>query len=140
MQELQRAEISTQAGVQGDSRGKTGNRQVTVLAAEDWRTACDAVGRDIPWTVRRANLLVEGLALARMTGATIRIGEVVLQVKRETDPCGRMDDQVEGLCEALRPAWRGGVCCRVLRGGTVAAGDEVILEPADGNSPPAEVR
>jgi MOSC domain-containing protein YiiM len=38
-----------------------------------------------------------------------------------------MDKQHEGLRKALTPEWRGGVACRVLRGGDVAVGDDVAL-------------
>jgi len=39
-----------------------------------------------------------------------------------------MDEASPGLREALEPDWRGGVCCRVLKGGLIAVGDEVTLQ------------
>ena len=82
----------------------------------------------MPWTARRANLLVRGVELPKAAGAVIAIGDVRLQVMLETDPCSRMEEQCPGLREALTPDWRGGVCCRVLTGGTVSAGDVVTIE------------
>lgn len=127
MQLLQEAEISEASGVADDFRGKPGLRQVTVISAEVWRQVCAELGTTIPWTTRRANLLVEGLLLPQAPRGEIRIGEVRLQVTGETDPCSRMEEQCAGLKNALQPDWRGGVCCRVLQGGVVAVGDSVEL-------------
>lgn len=131
MRELQRVAVSTSDGLQGDFRGRPGKRQVTVLSSQDWQQACGELGRDLPWTVRRANLMIDGLRFAGTTDATLRIGQVVLRVCGETDPCQRMDEQADGLQSALRPDWRGGACCRVVRGGVIELGDEVLLETAE---------
>ena len=129
MVEVSRAEIRADTGVANDFRGKPGWRQVTVLDAAAWQAACDIVGHDIPWTVRRANLLVSGLRLENSIGAHLRIGDVVLKITGETDPCQRMEEQVAGLLTALTPDWRGGVCCQVVSGGGVEPGIAVVLEP-----------
>lgn len=131
METLERAEISAETGVARDWRGKPGRRQVTVISAASWQDACDAFGGEIPWTTRRANLLVEGVVLQESTGAILEIGPARLQVTGELDPCSRMDEQFQGLTEALRPHWRGGVTCAVLAGGHVALGDAVTLRRAE---------
>lgn len=131
MQELSAAEVTEATGVGGDFRGKPGNRQVTVLSADVWNAVCAELGVDLPWTTRRANLLVEGVDLPRQPGGIIEIGAVRLEVMLETDPCSRMDEQHPGLREALTPDWRGGVCCRVVAGGEVAVGDDVRLAAAE---------
>ena len=128
MQTLDYAEISRATGVALDFRGKPGSRQVTVLSAAAWQEACAEVGRDLPWTTRRANLLVDGLELPKKPGAIIRMGGARLKITGEVDPCSRMEEQCPGLKAALQPDWRGGVSCTVLDGGTVAVGDEVMLE------------
>ena len=132
MEELERADISTQSGVARDSRGRPGKRQVTIVSAGAWREACRELGREVPWTARRANLLVDGIELPETTGCILRIGPVKLLINGEVDPCSRMDEQYAGLTRALQPAWRGGVACTVLEGGVVALGDSVTLEPAAG--------
>src|SRR5690606_28393765 len=128
MEILERALVGTDAGVAGDWRGKPGPRQVTVLSASAWQDACRELGADLPWTLRRANLLVEGIDLRRTTGTVLAIGPVRLLITGEVDPCSRMDEQHRGLTEALRPEWRGGVSCTVLEGGPLAVGDAVTLE------------
>ena len=76
MEELQSAEISVEAGVADDFRGRAKKRQVTVLAADVWRKVCAELGTDLPWTTRRANLLVDGLSLPQHAGDTLQIGRL----------------------------------------------------------------
>jgi MOSC domain-containing protein YiiM len=132
METLESAEISEQFGVAKDSRGKPGKRQVTVISADAWAAACEDLGQQIPWTTRRANLLVEDVTLPQRTGDVIEIGGVRLLVTMEVDPCSRMEEQFDGLKAALTPDWRGGVACSVLKGGSVRLGDIVSVLAADG--------
>ncbi|MCF4165296.1 MOSC domain-containing protein [Zavarzinia compransoris] len=128
MEEMTEARVSPDAGVEGDFRGKPGKRQVTVLAAEGFAAAVAEIvpaPARAPWTLRRANLLVEGVSLPRTPGARLSIGDLILEVTGETDPCSRMDEQVPGLTKALTPDWRGGVTCRVIAPGTIRLGDAV---------------
>ena len=128
METLEQITCSTALGVDGDYRGKLRKRQVTILSNEDWQTACAVIDRtDLPWTTRRANLLVSGIPLPRDIGAKISIGSVVFEITGETDPCRRMEDAAKGLEEALRPDWRGGVTCRVIKDGTIQCGDAVQI-------------
>jgi MOSC domain-containing protein YiiM len=130
MLEIGQVEITRENGIVPDFRGKPGRRQVTVLSKQSWRDACDELGAELPWTFRRANLLVDGLRFcAEDVGRIIRIGDVALQVMMETDPCPRMDAQHPGLTAALAADWRAGVCCKVVSGGTVHIGDAVIFNP-----------
>lgn len=111
-------------GLDGDYHTH-GNRQVTVLFKQAWETACAAAGAELPWTTRRANLLIDGIVLAHCIGTRLQIGEVVLEVTGETRPCHVMDEAHMGLKSALQPDWRAGVTCRILTGGTVRVGDAV---------------
>lgn len=129
MQTLEQADISTESGVADDFRGKPGPRQVTVISGAAWRAACAELDEDLPWTTRRANLLVEDIELPRTLGAVLRVGPVRLRITGEVDPCSRMEEQRQGLKAALQPDWRGGVSCTVIAGGPVSLGDEVDLEP-----------
>lgn len=127
METLEIAELGEQTGVNHDFRGKPGKRQVTVLSADVWKAVCEELGENLPWTTRRANLLVEGLELPRGTGDIIEIGRVALLVTMETDPCSRMEEQCAGLKNALQPDWRGGIACQILSGGSIRVGDTVSL-------------
>lgn len=129
MQSLDRAEISIENGIRGDFRGTQRGRQVTLLSESQWRRACEAVETELPWTARRANLLVDGVEFDKsFVGRIVRIGDVELEVTEETRPCTLMDAQHRGLTAALAPEWRGGVCCKVIRGGSIAVGDRVEID------------
>ena len=95
--------------------------------ATDWRAVCGLLGRDISWTVRRSNILIDEFDLPKEAGRIIAIGDVRLRTAVEIDPCNRMDEQVEGLTAALQPDWRGGVGCEVLTGGRIMVGDVVSI-------------
>jgi MOSC domain-containing protein YiiM len=131
METLEQAEVSDQTGVAQDSRGVPGERTVTVISARVWREVCAELGQEIPWTTRRANLLVDEIDLPRSAGPVIEIGAVRLKVMTEVNPCSRMDEQAEGLTAALSPDWRGGVGCTVLQGGPIAIGDPVRVIEAE---------
>ena len=125
---ISQARVSGEAGVEGDFRGRTENlRKVTVIAREDWDAACRELGRELPWTTRRANLLVEGIDLPQRIGARFAVGSLVLEVIEETAPCSRMERAAAGLRAALKPDWRGGVCCNVVEPGDIAIGAPVEL-------------
>ncbi len=123
--------VTKSAGPDGDCRGRSPDRQVTVVAAEDWEAACRELDAELSWTLRRANLLVRGVTLPRMPGARLEVGDLRLEVTGETAPCARMDEQFQGLRVALQPEWRGGNICRVLSDAEIRLGDLVSVHPAD---------
>ena len=80
------------------------------------------------------NLTIDGLESAKTNiGDRYEIGDVVLEATASRIPCGtlalRMNDK--GFIERFRAAERPGVYCRVIRGGTIAAGQDVRLVPYD---------
>lgn len=122
------AMLTTHTGVVGDWRGKPGKRQVTLMTLADWQEACDELDVRLPWQTRRANLLVDALPLFQSTGSRILLGDAVLEVTGETDPCERMEQAQPGLFQALLPNWRGGVTCRVVANGVIRVGMEVVMK------------
>lgn len=126
MQLIDSAQISVANGILGDFRGCQLNRQITILSATAWRKACAEVNADLPWTIRRANLLVDEVEFdASFVGKSVTIGEVELIVTEETAPCSMMDAQHPGLTAALAPMWRGGICCNVVKPGPIKLGDSI---------------
>ena len=103
MVELAETEISVEAGLAGDFRGASPGRQVTVLTEEGWKAACDAVGEKLPWTTRRANLLVRGVDLTGRVGARLKVGDAVLVITDECEPCHIMESARGGLRQAYCP-------------------------------------
>lgn len=129
MQSIDSAQISVNSGILGDLRGVQKDRQITILSEEAWQKACHEIDVELPWTTRRANLLVDGVEFDQSyVDRKIRIGEVELVITRETNPCSLMDSQQAGLTAALTPDWRGGICCNVVKPGTIKLGDRVEFD------------
>ncbi|MCP4470900.1 MAG: MOSC domain-containing protein [Gammaproteobacteria bacterium] len=129
MQSIDSAQISKNSGILGDFRGAQKGRQITILSEEAWQKACSEIDVELPWTTRRANLLIDGVEFDETyINRKVRIGEVELVVTRETNPCSLMDAQQAGLTTALTPDWRGGICCDVVKPGTVKLGDQVEFD------------
>jgi len=133
MEVIDHIHISIEGGVAGDFRGtvKPGKakRQVSLIERGDWDAAMAELGVDHHWSVRRANLLVEGLDLPQHGGVIVRIGDqVVLEITVECDPCSCMEEIEPGLKAALTPDWRGGALARVISGGDIRIGDSIRVE------------
>ena len=123
--------ITQEHGVEGDCHGQPGPSQVTVVSEVGWRAATTELGAELSWTLRRANLLIGGVDLFDTTGMKLRLGDVVLEITGENEPCWLMDKQHRGLRKALTPEWRAGIACRVLHSGTIKIGDQVGLTTTD---------
>lgn len=129
MQVIDSAQITVANGILGDFRGTQQGRQITILSESAWRKTCTEVDADLPWTTRRANLLVDEVEFdASYVGKTLRIGDVELMVTRETSPCSLMDAQHQGLTAALTSDWRGGICCNVIKPGEIRIGDQIEFD------------
>jgi len=129
MQVIDSAKITVENGILGDFRGTQQGRQITIMSESAWHKACAEIDADLPWTTRRANLLVDEVEFdASYVGKTVRIGDVQLMVTEETDPCSRMDAQHQGLTAALTPDWRGGISCNVIKPGEIKIGDQVEFD------------
>lgn len=129
MEVVEHAKVSFENGIGHDSRGAMqNNRQITIITRENWDIICAELKCDIPWTTRRANILIEGLDLTNTTGRQLQIGNFRLEITGEMHPCNRMDEQFDGLTKALTPNWRGGVTCKLISEGEIKLGDQVSLE------------
>lgn len=80
-----------------------------------------------PATLRR-NLVVSGIPLIALKGRRFRVGEVVLEGTESCDPCSLMEALLgPGGYNAMRG--HGGLCARILQGGTIRRGDTVVALP-----------
>lgn len=83
------------------------------------------------------NLTISALESARFcVGDRLLIGSVILEVTAPRIPCvtlaARMGDP--SFVKRFREAERPGLYCRVIREGSVRAGDQVIVERCDGET------
>lgn len=127
MDPLERARLLEGEGLEGNA-DTGGRRQVTVISREAWERTLDDLGDRVPPSARRANLMVSGVRLAESRGQRLAVGEARLLVNGETRPCQWMDEAAQGLQEALRPEWRGGIYAEVIREGEIRVGDPVRWE------------
>ena len=123
---VESAEAVVGQGFEGDHAG-AGNRQVTLIEREKWEAVCDELGQELDSGVRRANVVVEGVALQSAIGKQLQLGAALLEIVGELRPCKLMDDSADGLQGALSPDCRGGVYGRVVQGGPVNVGASIRI-------------
>ena len=111
-------------GIAGNAN-QGGKRQVTIIAGEVFDALRRELGPVLDPAMRRANLLVRGVALAGTRGRTLAVGGVKILIHGETRPCEQMDEALPGLRAALEPEWRGGVFGEILDDGEIRVGDPV---------------
>ncbi|HEC22281.1 MAG TPA: MOSC domain-containing protein [Chloroflexi bacterium] len=121
MRSLERANILTDFGLEGDRKARPGSkRQVLIISAE----ILEEFGLQ-PGDVRE-NLTTRGIdIMALERGQRVRIGPVLLETTVPCTPCDFMDSLRPGLQEESRG--RRGMLFRVLEGGQVRVGDPVIV-------------
>lgn len=127
MDAVQQAEMIAGQGLIGNANQR-GRRQVTLLNAAVWQQVMQELGASLDPSVRRANILVSGVDLAKSRKRILQLGECRIRIFTEAKPCERMDEVLPGLKAALYPNWRGGACGEVIRGGTIKVGDQAVWE------------
>lgn len=122
--------VVTGRGLEGDHKvkGRIGSkRQVTLIQHEHLIAVAGLLQRLRvgPEEVRR-NLVVSGINLLALKGKQFRIGEVLLEFSGPCEPCSRMEYNLgPGGFNAMRG--HGGITAKVIRGGTIRVGDDVVF-------------
>ena len=126
MQEVNEAFATAGIGLTGDRyAGGSGKRGITLIQAEHLPVIAALSGRDAvqPLMLRR-NVVVEGLPLIALKGRRFRIGDALCEGTAPCDPCSKMEAVLgPGGYNAMRG--HGGLCARILEGGTIRLGDAV---------------
>jgi len=123
LEEVERAEVG-EGGLDGNVQQRE-HRRITIMSKELWEEVQGELDVQMPWTTRRANVLVEGIDLAASMGKSLRLGDITVRINGETEPCGQMEAAQSGLLKALTPACRGGVYGNVLETGSICVGDTI---------------
>ncbi len=127
MDALERATLVPGTGLEG-SVGRSTRRQVTLIEREVWDRMQEELQAQIPYSARRANMMLSGIHLVDTRGKLLRIGETLIKIGGHTMPCERMDEACDGLRAKLEPHWGGGAFAQVISGGIIQVGDEVAWE------------
>lgn len=127
--------ITFRGGIKGDVRGGGGKkrqRQIIIISHNQWREVCADMGWNpfqTSWMLRRAGLCFEGVWFTPAhIGQYVSIGErAILRITGEATPCEVMNNIAPNLKDVLAPLMRGGITCRVVRGGRIATGNNVVI-------------
>lgn len=129
LQSVTSVEVNTKNGLTGDRYSTAGKRMVTLIQEEHLLAVGNILGKGqaVDPLLTRRNLVVSGINLLALKGSKFRIGsEVVLEYTSPCHPCTRMEENFgPGGLNAMRG--HGGICVRVIEGGTINVGDEVKM-------------
>jgi len=111
-------------GIDGDAHARPrSSRQVLLMAEEN----CDAFGLS-PGEVRE-NIVTRGLDLQNLPeGTRLEIGATALEITKDCEPCSFIDKLRPGLRAQMER--RRGMLARVLKGGEIRVGDEIVCHPS----------
>jgi MOSC domain-containing protein YiiM len=135
MHAVDSAEAIAGKGLRGDRYGSgSGKRGITLIQAEHLPVIAALAGRDhIEPALLRRNLVVAGVPLIAFKGRRFRIGDVLCEGTEPCDPCSRMEAALgAGGYNAMRG--HGGLCARIIEGGTLRIGDAVVWIDDEGNA------
>jgi MOSC domain-containing protein YiiM len=121
MEELQEARALEDAGLQGCAHARPQGKRQVLLMDQETLAAFELMPGIVRENVTTEGLDVNGLAI----GQKLQVGEVELQVSAVCDPC----EQIEALRPGLQAAMqdRRGMLCKVVRGGALKRGDEIVV-------------
>jgi MOSC domain-containing protein YiiM len=120
------AEAVAGKGLRGDRYGSgSGKRGITLIQAEHLPAIAALAGHDaVEPALLRRNLVAAGIPLIALKGRRFRIGEALCEGTAPCDPCSRMETALgPGGYNAMRG--HGGLCARILEGGTIRLGDTI---------------
>jgi MOSC domain-containing protein YiiM len=101
--------------------------EVTLISSEDLDYIQSELGIRVKGGEHRRNIVTRGIRLEDLRRKRFRIGEALLEYDRPRPPCRHVQDLSEpGMTRALKG--RGGICARVVEGGTIRAQDAIGVE------------
>lgn len=114
-------------GIEGDAHAGKWHRQVSLLSIEKI-DAFRARGADVDNGAFGENIIVEGFDLRTLpVGTKFRIGDALLELTQIGKECHEHCAIYHQVGDCIMP--REGVFAKVLKGGMIHPGDEIIVEP-----------
>ena len=124
---VERAWFAVGHGIQGDAHAGNWHRQVSLLS-QDKIDAFNRRGAGVVPGAFGENLVVEGIDFRALpVGTLLRCGGVLLELTQIGKECHSHCEIYRKMGECIMP--RAGVFARVLEPGSIAVGDEMILQP-----------
>lgn len=124
--EIPKALLRESWGIVGDAHAGPWHRQVSLLGLdqiEEFR----ARGADVPFGAFGENLVVEGFHFNQLpVGTRFQAGEVLLEMTQIGKECHNHCAIYKVMGDCIMP--REGVFARVIRGGEIRTGDELIWQ------------
>lgn len=119
-------ELRPEHGIVGDAHAGDWHRQVSLLAIESIRKM-QKLGLEVDTGDFAENITTEGLDLPALPiGSRLKIGETLLEVTQIGKECHTRCAIYHQAGDCVMP--KEGIFARVLRGGTVQAGDIVTIK------------
>ncbi|WP_372833956.1 MOSC domain-containing protein [Puniceibacterium confluentis] len=114
------------SGLEGD-HARPGKRALTLLQAEHLPVIAALAGlAEVTPQMLRRNIVVAGINLSALRGASVCLGAAVIEITGPCAPCSRMETTLgRGMYNAMRG--HGGWCASVTVPGRIARGDSVVL-------------
>ena len=113
-------------GIEGDAHAGKWHRQVSLLGLEQINEF-RARGAEVEFGAFGENLVVEGFHLRELPiGSIFTIGDVVLELTQIGKECHSHCEIYKVMGDCIMP--REGVFTKVLHGGTIKIGDEIVLK------------
>lgn len=153
MRTLSEAEAITGRGLAGDRYLEgtgyysnrplaDGSREITLIEAEDLEGIMRETGIRLDPSESRRNVLTRSACVNSLIGKRFRMGQVLCEGIRICEPCTYLE-KLTGK-RVMRPlVHRGGLRARIVSGGTVRVGDQILISsesPAKNVAPAAGVR
>ena len=127
----QEVEAIAELGLSGDHRStKTpgSGRQVTLISREFIAQIAHFLSQeDIDPALLRRNLVVSGINLNALRHQRFTIGDALFEAGALCHPCSRMESAL-GKGGVAAMLGHGGLCCKILRSGSIAVGDTVMVD------------
>ena len=124
--EVPEANVIEDWGIEGDAHAGKWHRQVSLLGLEQIEEF-RARGAEVDFGAFGENLVVEGYHFRTLPVGTIfQIGDVVLEMTQIGKECHSHCEIYKVMGDCIMP--REGVFAKVLHGGTIKKGDEILMK------------
>ena len=120
--------VLNENGIEKDAHAGDWHRQVSLLGEESIRSFEPEIGRKIEYGEFAENITTKGIVLYKTKpGDMFIIGDIHLEVTQIGKKCHGDDCEIfQEIGKCVMP--KEGIFCKVIKGGIIKAGDEIIYK------------